>query len=76
MNKNKKKVAKKERLSDKLVKILKTQKNVVTYGKLAERMGTNARAVGQAVRRVATIDAALAKKVTYSTTTRPKSYAK
>lgn len=59
-----------------ITKRLKSNKKLYTYGTLAEDMGTNARAVGQAVRAMARKEPALAKRVVYGATTKVKAYAK
>jgi alkylated DNA nucleotide flippase Atl1 len=71
-----KKVTKKKtvRLSDKLVKVLVNLKTTVTYGKLANKFGTNARAVGQAVKKISKTNPELTKNVVYAANTRPKKY--
>lgn len=62
------------RLSDKLIKVLSNMKGTVTYGKLADKFGTNARAVGQAVKAIAKTNPKLADHVVYNQNTRPKNY--
>ena len=75
MKKTAKKSAKKPRLSEKLVKtLIKEKYQRVTYGDLATIHKTNARAVGQALKAMAKVHPALARKVVYDTNTRPKTY--
>lgn len=64
-----------KRLSEKLVTTLTKEKyKQVTYGDLATIHKTNARAVGQALKAMAKLYPALAKKVVYDANTRPKTY--
>jgi alkylated DNA nucleotide flippase Atl1 len=74
MKKTKKKLVKKPRLSEKLVKVLKNMKGTITYGKLADKYGTNARAVGQAVKALSKEYPKLANHVVYDPNTRIKNY--